>query len=232
MSNEAVVLGVISYIVFLFSVVCHEAAHALVARMGGDRTAYANGQVSLNPIPHIRQEPFGLGLLPLATMLMAMHNGGFGVIGFASAPFDPYWVVRHPRRAAWMSLAGPGANVGLAAFAALVLKVGVWGGAFTTPGPSVWQLAGAASAAAEPFAVLLSVLFFENMLLALWNLLPIPPMDGFSLLLFFPFVKAETFFRIRGSMGLLLPCLMLVMSNYFWELFSPVYGAVVGALFG
>lgn len=231
MDSEAVLVAVTSYAVFLFSVVCHEAAHALIARLGGDRTAYANGQVTLNPIPHIRQEPFGLGLLPLITMLLAMRSGGFGVIGFASAPFDPYWAIRHPRRAAWMALAGPGANVALAAAAALLLKAGLWTGAFTLEGTTGWQIAGAAFSSAEPFAVLLSVLFFENMLLAIWNLLPIPPMDGFSMLLFLPFLKTETFFRVRGSLGMILPVALLLLSNVFWRIFSPIYGAVVGALF-
>lgn len=231
MDSEVIAVAAISYVVFLFSVVCHEAAHALVARLGGDRTAYANGQVTLNPIPHIRQEPFGLGLLPLVTMLLAMRSGGIGVIGFASAPFDPYWAVRHPRRAAWMALAGPGANVVLAALAALALKAGVWSGAFTPEGTSAWQLVGAASASAEPFSVFLSVLFFENMLLAVWNLLPIPPMDGFSMLLFLPFIKTETFFRLRGQIGMMFPILLLGLSYVFWGFFSPVYRAVVSALF-
>jgi len=230
MDNEAALIAVVSYAVFLFSVVCHEAAHALAARLGGDMTAYANGQVTLNPIPHIRQEPFGLGILPLITMAVAMANGGIGVIGFASAPFDPYWAIRYPRRAAWMALAGPGANVALAAAAIFGLKIGLWTGAFTAAGSTkAWQLVHPATVSAEPFAVLLSILLFENLLLAIWNLLPIPPMDGFSSLLFFtPTIKTETFFRLRGQLGMIYPCMMLVVSSFFWEVFSPIYGAVVG----
>ena len=107
MDPEILVVAFCTYLVFLFSTVCHEAAHALAAKLGGDLTAYHGGQVSLNPVPHIRREPFGLGLYPLLTLFL---TGGTGIIGFASAPYDPYWAMRNPRKAAWMAMAGPAAN--------------------------------------------------------------------------------------------------------------------------
>ncbi|MBA0083924.1 MAG: hypothetical protein HRJ53_02915, partial [Acidobacteria bacterium Pan2503] len=55
-SPELLALGFIWYVVFLFSTTCHEAAHALVAKMGGDETAFLGGQVTLNPVPHIQRE--------------------------------------------------------------------------------------------------------------------------------------------------------------------------------
>ena len=61
------------YGVLLVSLVVHEAAHALAALLGGDRTAYLGGQVTLNPLPHIRREPFGTVALPLLTLFL----GGF-----------------------------------------------------------------------------------------------------------------------------------------------------------
>ena len=57
---DFIALGLLWYVVFLLSTTCHEAAHALVAKWGGDMTASQGGQVSLNPIPHIRREPFGM----------------------------------------------------------------------------------------------------------------------------------------------------------------------------
>lgn len=60
MTPDFLALGLIWYIVFLFSTTCHEGAHSLVAHLGGDPTAFQAGQVSLNPIPHIRREPIGL----------------------------------------------------------------------------------------------------------------------------------------------------------------------------
>ncbi|MCX6611577.1 MAG: hypothetical protein NTW74_12090, partial [Acidobacteria bacterium] len=100
MESEWVGLALFFYIAFLFSTICHEAAHALVAKWGGDDTAYLNGQVTLDPMPHIRQEPFGLGILPLISLLLSMAGNGWGVIGYASAPFDPMWAVRNPKKAA------------------------------------------------------------------------------------------------------------------------------------
>ncbi len=57
---ELIALGFIWYVAFLFSTTCHEAAHALAAKIGGDETAFAGGQVSLNPVPHIQREPWGM----------------------------------------------------------------------------------------------------------------------------------------------------------------------------
>ena len=95
LSPEILTLGFISYIVFLFSTTCHEASHALVAKWGGDSTAALNGQVTLNPIPHIRREPWGMVVIPILAFLFMRR-----MIGWASAPFDPAWERRYPKRAA------------------------------------------------------------------------------------------------------------------------------------
>ena len=100
------------YAVFLVSVTIHEAAHAWAALLGGDPTAYHGGQVSLDPRPHIRREPAGMLWIPLISALLTGWP-----MGFASAPYDPAWARRHPRRAAWMALAGPAANLLLVALA-------------------------------------------------------------------------------------------------------------------
>ena len=115
----------IFYVVFLFSTVCHEAAHALVAKWGGDLTAYAGGQVTLDPLPHLKREPFGLVVIPL----LSRSTSG-SMFGWGSAPFDPYWQIRYPRRAALMALAGPVANLILACVAAVLMHVGVATGVF------------------------------------------------------------------------------------------------------
>src|ERR1051325_7912392 len=120
-----IALGLVWYVVFLFSTTCHEAAHALAAKLGGDLTAFHGGQGSLDPLPHIRREPFGMVIFPILSYAM----GGW-MIGWASAPYDPQWANRHPRRAAWMSLAGPGANFSLAAIAGVAIHIGVWMGRF------------------------------------------------------------------------------------------------------
>src|SRR6185369_342258 len=78
-----------------------------VAWRGGDPTAYEAGQVSLSPWPHIRREPWGTVLVPLLTFFTYAGTGSAWMMGWASAPFDPLWEHRHPRRAAAMALAGP-----------------------------------------------------------------------------------------------------------------------------
>ena len=75
---EMLMMGFISYMVFLFSTTCHEASHALVAKLGGDSTAALGGQVSLNPIPHIRRSPFGMVVFPLLSFFLS----GGGMIGW------------------------------------------------------------------------------------------------------------------------------------------------------
>jgi hypothetical protein len=116
------------FVVFLFSTTLHEAAHAWAALRGGDLTAYRGGQVTLDPRPHIRREPFGMVVLPLVTSLVTGWP-----LGFASAPYDPDWARLYPRRAALMALAGPAANLLLLLIAAIALRGGEAVGVFYAP---------------------------------------------------------------------------------------------------
>lgn len=167
--------ALIYYIVFLFSTTLHEAAHAWAAKRGGDLTAYQGGQVSLDPRPHIRREPFGMVVLPLVTVLLSGWP-----FGFASAPFDPRWAERHPKRAALMALAGPAANLLLVVTAALLLRAGTLSGLFFAPeSVRFGEVAATAAAGWWPgVAFMLGVLFSLNLVLAAFNLLPLPPLDG------------------------------------------------------
>ena len=164
---------------FLFSTTVHEAAHAWAALRGGDPTAYLGGQVSLSPLPHIRREPIGMLVVPLMTSL----TQGWAM-GWASAPFDPLWAARHPRRAAWMAAAGPAGNLCIALGAFGLLKLGLAAGFFVAPHSVSFShlvaandhssLSGLASFVARG----LSVLLMLNVLLAAFNLIPLPPLDG------------------------------------------------------
>jgi Zn-dependent protease len=164
LSPEVLMSAFISYVVFLFSTTCHEAAHALVAKLGGDTTAALGGQVSLNPIPHIRRSPFGMVVIPIISFLFSG-----GMIGWASAPYDPLWERRHPRRAAWMALAGPAANFSLMLLATLAIR----GGRF-------FQLFHRDPQSGSPnlLFTVLTTTFLMNLLLGTFNLLPVPPLDG------------------------------------------------------
>ena len=172
---EMLILGIVWYVVLLFSLTFHEASHAWAALRGGDLTAYHGGQVSLDPMPHIRREPFGTVVFPLLSFAL----GGW-MFGWASTPFDPAWANAHPRRAGWMSLAGPAANLALVLLAALAIRAGLLAGVFAPPASIDFShLTQAVDGGLwASVATLLSVLFTLNLILFGFNLLPFPPLDG------------------------------------------------------
>jgi Zn-dependent protease len=210
MTPDLLTLGVIWYIVFLFSTSCHEGAHSLVAKLGGDPTASLAGQVSLNPLPHIRRSPLGMVVIPIATYLLPPH----WMIGYASAPYDPDWQRRYPHRAAWMALAGPGANFALAILAGVAIRVGMLMGFLQQPESAGFTriTQAAVPGFAEFAAVALSILFVLNVLLGTFNLLPVPPLDGHTgITLLMPDAVAIRFLdwtRRQGLFGILLAWLL------------------------
>ena len=202
LSPQLLALGFIWYVVFLFSTTCHEAAHALAAKIGGDETASRGGQVTLNPIPHIQREPWGMVVIPI---LMLILNGS--IIGWASAPYDPNWERRHPHRAAWMALAGPATNYTLMLIAAVAINLGrSQGWLHQTSGPNF-------------VSHLLSALFSLNLLLGTFNLLPVPPLDGSTgIMLFMSEDRAHGYLDwLRGnSYGLLGLVVAIFVFNYIY----------------
>lgn len=208
------------YIVFLFSTTLHEAAHAWAALRGGDLTAYHGGQVSLSPWPHIRRAPFGMVVLPILSVFLMGWP-----FGFASAPYDPAWARRHPRRAGWMALAGPGANLLLVVLAALAINGGVLTGYFAEPETlSFGRVAVAASGGmGEGVAFLLGALFSLNVVLFAFNMLPLPPLDGSGALpLLMPRGWISTYQEFLWSQPMLAWLGILAA----WRLFDVVIGPV------
>ena len=172
------------YLVFLFSTSCHEASHAWAAYRLGDDTAYRGGQATLDPTPHIRREPLGMVVVPL----LSYFFGGW-MIGWASAPYNPQWALRYPQRSAVMALAGPAANFVLVIVAAVLMRVGFeWGVFRPVPHVSFMEVVVGAGDHEDIWAFcakLLSLFFSLNVLLGAFNLLPVPPLDGSSIPLFF-----------------------------------------------
>src|SRR5512132_3734615 len=162
MSETQLVTGLLWFLAFLFSTTVHEAMHAFVAFRGGDSTAYHGGQVSLSPIPHIKREPIGMLVVPLVTSL----TQGWAM-GWASAPYDPVWAERHPKRAALMAAAGPAGNFMIAAAAFALIKAGLTAGIFAAPASANFSriVVSAAAGDANFSATILSVFLMLNVIL-------------------------------------------------------------------
>ena len=212
----AVGLGLTWFLVFLFSTTLHEASHAFAAYRLGDPTAYHGGQVTLNPLPHIRREPVGMVAIPLITFF----TRGW-MMGWASAPYDPAWARRFPRRAAVMALAGPAANLSLVLAAGLAIRGGMAAGLFKPPDNiSFTQVTASAGGGPAGGAVVpLSLLFSLNLLLCLFNLLPLPPLDGSAVIpaLLAP-RAAERYAALMNQ-----PFMSLLGLLVAWQLFNPLY---------
>ena len=145
----------------IFAITLHEAAHGYVARYFGDLTAYAQGRVSLNPLRHI--DLVGTIIVPLSILLLSKM---FGMSGFLFGWAKPVPVnfanLRNPKRdMLWVAAAGPGINLVMALGWALFLK-----------------LQAMAGLGEEFFVDMAQVGIVINVVLAVLNLLPLPPLDG------------------------------------------------------
>lgn len=193
----------LSALAVIIGIVVHESAHALAAYILGDSTARSRGRISLNPLAHI--DPFGTVLLPL---LMVLAGGPV----FAYAKPVPVYLgnLKNPKRdEVLVALAGPLSNILVAFVAALVY--GVLLGAVLVPGLSAGTLSlGFANGIASFLVTLMSV----NLSLAFFNLIPLPPLDGSSILVMF--LKGDalrTYYEIqRYSMPILIIVLYLLPS--------------------
>jgi len=207
------------YFVFLFSITLHEAAHAWVARLGGDDTAYAGGQVSLNPAPHIQRSPIGMIVIPIVSFFL---QDGRWMIGWASAPYDPEWANRHPWRSAVMSLAGPAAGWLLVFVSGILLWTGLYLGFFSLAfGGSFGDLIEGTGPFTSAVGQLLIVTFYLNLVLGVFNLLPVPPLDGSEVLyLFMPSYAKRREFRALAQQWWILGLLVA------WRIFPEVFWRV------
>jgi len=212
---DQIVLGFTWFVVFLFSTTLHEAGHAFAAYRLGDSTAYEGGQVTLNPWPHIRREPVGMILVPLITFA----TRGW-MMGWASAPYDPTWAHRYPRRAAVMALAGPAGNLILVLIAGLLIRLGMATGVFHAPETVQFtEMTSAAVPWADSLVAPLSILFSLNLILFLFNLLPLPPLDGSAVLPMF--MSDDTARRYHAFLHQ--PMFSLLGLLVAWQVFGPIY---------
>ncbi len=182
MGSEILAMGLVWYGVLLASIVLHEAAHGFAAWRFGDSTAYRLGQVTLDPIVHIRRSPFGLLVLPIISFLLM----GW-MIGWASTSYDPYWAIHNRRKAGLMALAGPMANLALVLAAGIAIRLCMLAGWFQMPVAISFTkvVQGSTPGLANSVAVAVSIVFSLNLILFVFNLIPLPPLDGSAVLTLF-----------------------------------------------
>ncbi|MFH1194215.1 MAG: site-2 protease family protein [bacterium] len=208
--------GIIWYVVFLLSTTFHEAAHAFSAMKMGDLTAYNSGQVSLNPVPHIKREPVGTVLVPVISFFAA----GW-MMGWARTPYNYEWAYTHPKKAAAMAAAGPVANFILLFLAGLLIHAGIYFGVFYAPSSiTISSLVGSYSTGAfEVLAKFLSILFSLNLILFVFNLIPFPPLDGSGIIpMYLPDEAGRKYMNFVRTSAFSLIGLLIA-----WKLFDLIY---------
>jgi len=213
---------IIWFIALLFSLSFHEAAHAWTSEKFGDDTGRLQGRITLNPIPHI--DLLGTVIFPLVSAIY-----GIPLLGWAKPVQTNPLLWRDKTKANIMvSAAGPISNFILATIAFIIIKVlmlsGVLflnGGYYDLVAPMPGQPAFMA-----PLSVFLSVMLMLNVLLGVFNLIPVPPLDGSHVLEeLLPRGMAEAYYQIRPFGFILLYALMFL--GVFSAIFVPVYKAVL-----
>lgn len=187
---EAFVAGVV-LVILIFSAILHEVAHGLVAERLGDPTARLAGRISLNPKSHI--DPYMTIFLPLMTYFL----GGVILGGAKPVPVDPFNLRDGRKDLALVSLAGPGTNFMIVLFFALICHL-------FFPGLSLSTITNSSL-----LGFFVGTVVYINLMLGLFNLLPIPPLDGskiFALLL--PEGTAQAFMSLQ-SIGFLILIFLL-----------------------
>jgi Zn-dependent protease len=154
--------------------------------------------------------------------LLSFYLNGW-MIGWASAPYDPDWARRHPRRELLMALAGPTANLALVLAAGLAVRAGMLAGLLAPPDTVTFTRVAEATAAGAGLTgatTLVSILFSLNLILFAFNLLPLPPMDGSAVV---PLVLGPSLAERYKALLAQQPMLSLLGLFLAWKLFPPIF---------
>ncbi len=186
-SSDNIADLVMSFVCLLFSLSVHEASHAAMSNYRGDSSARLLGRLTLNPLAHI--DPMGTLILPLLLMMM-----GAPVFGWAKpVPFNPKNLKNMRLDPVFIALAGPGSNFVLFLMSAVVMKIiVVFGGVDTF-----------SEALQMPAFRILFLLMRINLILMLFNLLPVPPLDGHHVLYYFLPPSGQRALQRVGPFGLI-----------------------------
>lgn len=206
-------LMVFTIAILILSVILHEVAHGYAANWLGDKTAKLAGRLTLNPLPHI--DPIGSVFVPV---LLVLTNAGF-MFGWAKpVPYNPYNLRNHRWGEAFVAAAGVLTNLFIAVLFAVIFRI-------------------ADAQGADMFATLAALVCLVNLFLGLFNLIPIPPLDGFGVLRGLAPAKMGMWLRDIEekvhrmgiiSLILLLFIFLYVLSAPFYMLVRFVAGVLLG----
>ncbi len=197
-------------IILIFSIVLHEVSHGWVANSLGDPTAKNAGRLTLNPLPHI--DPIGSLALPLFLVVMSSITGGGIIFGWAKpVPVNPANLRDQKWGSAMVSLAGPASNLAVALIFGLLLRF--FGGDVLTP----------------TLALLFGYIAYINILLAVFNLLPIPPLDGSRV--FFSLLPAS-FHSVKIFLSQYGFIVLLLLVFFFFQVISLLVNGIFRFLVG
>jgi Zn-dependent protease len=194
-------LTILSIAILIISVILHELSHGYMADRLGDPTARLAGRLTLNPLKHI--DPVGSIVMPLITSL-----AGF-TFGWAKpVPYNPYNLKNKRQGEFLIAAAGPASNLLIALIFGTILRF-VAGG-----------IADVASAAAmAPFITVVSYIVIINIILAVFNLIPLPPLDGSKLLFS---ILPNQYGRVRIIMEQYAPIFVLIVVFFLWQVVAPI----------
>jgi Zn-dependent protease len=231
MDQQAIVLKIFEFVILVFALSLHEAAHAWMASRLGDQTARMLGRVTLNPVKHI--DPVGTILIPLV-MLFLPGSRGF-LIGWAKpTPVTTRNFKRIVRDDILTTLAGPVSNIAAAIGSLLVLVI--MAKTTATGALAIKELAAmggidpqlmAASPIISPMIILFYMGIWLNLLLAAFNLIPLPPLDGSHII---RHMLPYNALRVYDSLGMISLILILlfggpvisIMVSPAWAIFNHV----------
>ncbi|MBW2308629.1 MAG: site-2 protease family protein [Deltaproteobacteria bacterium] len=200
----------------LLAVILHETAHGLVAEKLGDPTARIMGRITLNPVPHI--DPVWTVLIPL---VLIVSGSRFIIGGAKPVPINPL-NFRNPRRdMMWVSLSGPATNLALAIVSAMLFHT-MKQAAGDLPSEFFLKIL-------RPVLSMLYVSVLINVVLAVFNLIPVPPLDGSKILMgILPLELSEKMARLEPYGMLIL--IILIFTNVLFRVINPIIGLILRML--
>lgn len=198
-------LTILIIVILIFSVIIHEISHGFMADHLGDPTARLQGRLTLNPIKHI--DPIGSILVPIITSL-----SGFAFGWAKPVVYNPYNLKNRRVGEVLIAVAGPLSNIILALVFGLIIRF-IYGGAGMV----------------TPFIEIASYIVVINIVLAVFNLVPLPPLDGSKLLLA---LLPEQYGRTRMTLERYGPIFVLILIIFAWQYISPIVPFIFALITG